>query len=96
MTPVLREKRWMLLTTTGHHSWVGRATDPSSEEITAFEATFHARGISGWLAACDGDYWCGNDISLMEVKPLNVPKTPFSAARDAFLRLRDDVLRSAG
>lgn len=85
----------MLLTESGRHSWAGRASDPSPEEITRFEQDLHTKSLSGWLCILEGDYWSGGDITLLEVKPLNDPTTPFPEAKASFLRLRATAIRLA-
>lgn len=52
-----REKRWAVITSDGSHSWLGRHTDPTEEEITRAADQLAAQGLTGWLAVTEGVYY---------------------------------------
>ena len=83
-----RERRWIVLEADGRHTTLGRATDPTEEEVTAVEAALRRAGMGGYLAVSEGDYWSSAPMSVLEVRPLNRPETPFDAAVAAFLARR--------
>ena len=43
------ERRWIVLGTDGRYVTLGRASDPSEEEIRRAETSLRAQGLSGWL-----------------------------------------------
>jgi hypothetical protein len=90
-----RERRWLLLAETGDHSWLGRASCPSENEIIAAEASLSRVGIGGFLAVSEGDYWSRRPMSLLEVRRLNGTGTSFDTAVKAFLAKRRMALESA-
>jgi hypothetical protein len=83
-----RERRWLLLAEDGAHSWLGRATDPTDEEIASAEEALARAGTGGFLAVSEGDYWSAAPMSLMQVRQLNGPGASFEAAVSAFLARR--------
>jgi hypothetical protein len=44
------DRRWVLMTDEGSMSTLGRATDPTEEEIAKVEEMLAAQDIGGWLA----------------------------------------------
>ena len=44
----------MLLAEDGRHSWLGRATDPTAEEIASLEDQLTGLNLGGWIAVVDG------------------------------------------
>ena len=51
-----RERRWIILADAGRHVSVGRATDPTGDEILTAEEALAAQAHGGWLAVMKGDY----------------------------------------
>jgi hypothetical protein len=90
-----RERRWLLLAETGDHSWLGRASDPSEDEIGAAEASLRRVGTGGFLAVSEGDYWSRGPMSLLEVRRLNGPGASFDVAVAAFMGKRRMAVESA-
>ena len=81
----MRERRWAVLGEDGRHVWLGRATDPSAEEVDASEDGLRRAGLAGWLVVTEGDYWSARSpMSLHEVRPLASPSIPFTQAVVAF------------
>jgi hypothetical protein len=95
MDGATRERRWLLLAETEDHSWLGRATDPSEDEIGAAEASLCRVGAGGFLAVSEGDYWSRGPMSLLEVRRLNGPGASFEAAVAAFLSKRKAAVEQA-
>ena len=81
-----RERRWIVLSTDGRFSTLGRATDPSEQMIASAEAELRRHGLSGWLAVMQGNPYAGDAPRLMEVRPLAGPVTPFNEAAEACVR----------
>lgn len=44
-----REKRWLVITETGHHGTISRMTDPTTEQIANIADTLVKQGIAAWL-----------------------------------------------
>jgi hypothetical protein len=91
-----RERRWLLLAEDGAHSWLGRATDPTEEEIAASEEALARAGTGGFLAVSEGDYWSVEPMSLLRVRDLNRPGASFDAAASAFMARRRAAVDGAG
>lgn len=91
-----RERRWLLLAETGDHSWIGRHSDPTNDEIGAAEASLRGVGVGGFLAVSEGDYWSGGPLSLLEVRSLNCPSVSFESAVAKFLAKRRVVVGRGG
>jgi hypothetical protein len=80
-----REKRWAVIGEDGRHVWLGRASDPSEDEIARAEAALAQGGLAGFLAIVEGDYWSrGASLGFVMVRPLAGPTAPFEAATGAF------------
>lgn len=90
-----RERRWMLLTEGGDHTWLGRHSDPTEDEIGAAEAALRRAGTGGWLAIGEGDYWSRGPYALLEVRRLNSPSASFDAGMSAFLARRRTAVDEA-
>ncbi len=78
-----REKRWAIITQDGRHSWLGRHTDPSEEELTRTTAALAQQGLSGWLAVTEGVYYSHGKLTVMMVRPLH-GQAEWEAALAAF------------
>ncbi len=63
-----REKRWLVIAEDGRHSTLGRATDPSLEEIARAGASLDAVDLAGWLVVSEGGYYQKSSISLLLVR----------------------------
>lgn len=87
------EVRWMLLAEDGRYGWVGRHTDPSEDEIAAFEASMRERGTPGWLAVHRGDFWDRRSTpELVMVRPMAAPTLPWEVGVETFLARRNAYL----
>ena len=78
----------MLLAEDGRHSWLGRETDPTAEEIASLQGQLRQAGLGGWIAVVDGRYWRDDDLQLLEVRKLGEPGHTWEQAVAVFLRLR--------
>lgn len=87
------ERRWLVLASDGRHVTVGRATDPSPEEIDAAADALGRQGLGGWLAVSEGAYFGDGPIRLMMVRPLVAPTSSWEEALAAFLKWRDAANR---
>ena len=92
MEAVGLETRWVILGTDGRHVTMGRHTDPSPDEVARAEAGLAAQGLAGWLAVMKGGYYTSPEPSLMMVRPLCNPQTPFAEAVAAFQAARKATL----
>ena len=81
-----KERRWIVLGTDGRYVTLGRASDPSAEEVRGAEEALRAQGLAGWLAVMEGNPYVGTPPSLMEVRPLAAPAVPFAEAAAACVR----------
>jgi hypothetical protein len=80
-----RERRWLLLVQDGSHSWLGRTSDPSEDEITAAGAALERAGVGGYLAVSEGDYWSEGELSVLWVRDLaGASEEDFQGAVEAF------------
>lgn len=78
-----RERRWIILSTDGRYATLGRASDPSEEEVRGAENALQSQGLAGWLAIMEGNPHVGAIPNIMEVRPLARPTTSFEAASTA-------------
>ena len=80
----------------GRHSWLGRNSDPSPEELRDLEASLRAREERAFLSILDGDYWSeASELTLFLVRPLGgTPEADWEMARQAFLSARSEKLKS--
>jgi hypothetical protein len=92
-----RECRWVVLGTDGRYVTLGRASDPSEEEVRGAETALRAQSLSGWLAIMQGNPYDGTLPHLIEVRPLAAPAVPFAEAAAACVRqIREDRAALAG
>ncbi|EFH10731.1 hypothetical protein HMPREF0731_3047 [Pseudoroseomonas cervicalis ATCC 49957] len=77
------ERRWIILGEDGRYITLGRASDPSEQEISETETALLARGLSGWLAVMQGNPYVGAKPRLMQVRALGEAKTAFDDAAHA-------------
>lgn len=81
-----RERRWVVLGTDGRYVTLGRASDPSEEEVRAAEDALRAQGLAGWLAVMEGNPYVGVVPKIMQVKPLAEPTVAFEDASATCVR----------
>ncbi len=87
------DRRWVVLTEDGRYGTMGRAGDPSEEEIREIEKQLRGQGLAGWLAIMSGSAYAPELPILFEVRPLASPTKTFSEASVACLaniRVRRD------
>jgi hypothetical protein len=72
MDNLSKEKRWLVIIEDGRHSTLGRATDPTSEEIDRAAAGLDASGLAGWLAVSEGTYYRENPVKLLLVRRITM------------------------
>ena len=81
------DRRWIILADDGRYVTLGRATDPTSDEIAAAEARLKSAGKTGYLAILGGSAYAPNPPDALLVRPLcNAAREGFEAAREAFRR----------
>lgn len=78
-----KERRWIVLGTDGRYVTLGRASDPSEEEVRGAEEALRTQGLAGWLAVMEGNPYVGAVPRLMEVRALAGPAVPFTEAAAA-------------
>lgn len=89
--PGKRERRWLVIASDGRHSTLGRATDPSPEELDRIAGSLCGMGLAGWLVVSEGWYYRPEPMQLLVVRQLaelegatwEAAKTAFMAAREA-------------
>jgi hypothetical protein len=81
-----QERRWIALGEDGRYVTLGRASDPTEEEIANVEAALIAQGLAGWLAIMQGNPYVGALPRLMEVRQLGEPKRAFDEAAAACVK----------
>jgi len=87
-----REKRWAVIISDGRHSWLGRHTDPTEEEITHTADQLSAQGLTGWLAVTEGVYYePTHQMTALMVHPLS-GDGDWEAAWAAFVARRAEVI----
>lgn len=74
------ERRWIVVAEDGRYITLGRASDPSEEEILEAERGLMAQGRAGWLAIMQGNPYVGATPQLMEVRSLGAPRVDFAGA----------------
>lgn len=77
------ERRWIVLGEDGRYVTLGRASDPTEQEISHTEDALLAQGLAGWLAVMQGNPYVGAVPRLMEVRVLGKPTVPFDTAANA-------------
>lgn len=78
-----RERRWVVILPDGRYATLGRASDPTDDEILRVEQRLRAQGLVGWLAVMEGNPHVGSAPQLLEVRPLADPETSFADAAAA-------------
>ncbi len=81
-----RERCWIVLGTDGRFVTLGRASDPSEDEVREAEEALRVRGLAGWLAVMEGNPYVGALPRLLEVRALANPSVGFAEASAACVR----------
>ena len=76
------DRRWVLLTESGQYATLGRASDPSEDDIRRAEDGLRARGQSGWLTVMSGTEYGDDDEvpDFIEIRRLAEPSVTFTHA----------------
>jgi hypothetical protein len=83
------ERRWLVVGSDGRHVTLGRASDPTPNELARAEEALRGQGLAGWLVVSSGDYWGSRPLELLMVRPLTeLPGATWEAAKEAFLATR--------
>jgi hypothetical protein len=88
------ERRWAIIASDGRHSWLGRHSDPTPEELETLTARLHAQGAVTWLAVTEGVYYSTDTLSILIVGPLTGSGDP-AAAIQAFQEMRRQNLEKS-
>lgn len=78
------DRRWVVLAEDGRFSTLGRASDPSEQDILQAEEGLKAQGLGGWLTVMSGSPYGDIIPSFIEVQPLAGPSATFADAVAAF------------
>ena len=72
------DRRWVVMTDDGAVSTLGRATDPTQEELARVEEMLAAQGVGGWLAIQSHSVYRGPPPpTFVEVRRLGRDGRPF-------------------
>ncbi len=91
-----RETRWIVLSTDGRHTTLGRHRDPDEDDITRAGAALAAAGLAGWLVVMKGGYYRSPRPELLMVKPLAGEPVDWEDATQAFEVIRQQAIRPTG
>ena len=84
------ERRWLVIASDGRHVTIGRATDPTPEDLEVAGEKLRCLGLAGWLTVSDGSYYGSGLLELLLVRPLSEqPGATWEEARAAFLAARE-------
>lgn len=83
-----RDRRWIILAEDGRFVTLGRAADPTEEEIAQAEVAMRAQGLAGWLAVMEVNRYTSAHLNLLEVRLLAAPTRAFAEAVAAFHQQR--------
>ncbi len=61
---------------------LGRASDPTEQDILDAEAALLRQGLGGWLAVMQGNPYVGTEPQLLEVRRLGEPSVEFRQAAE--------------
>ena len=88
-----RERRWVILGDDGRHVSIGRATDPSEDELARAADGLRAAGLGGWVAILEGSYYqTRGKISLMMVREIAPPASTWETAVTLFQTRRRQAI----
>ena len=79
------DRRWVIVSEDGRYTTIGRATDPTEEELRNAEDSMRRQGVAGWLAVMSGSAYGAELPSLMNVRPLASPVKSWADASAACL-----------
>lgn len=82
-----KERRWIVLGTDGRYVTLGRASDPTEDEVRSAEEGLRTQGLAGWLAVMEGNPYVGRVPRLMKVKALADPRESFEVASAACIKI---------
>jgi hypothetical protein len=77
------DRRWVVIGEDGRYLTLGRAVDPTEDELRDVERQLAAQRIGGWLAVMSSSPYGPVMPSLMMVRPLASPSRPWDAAEQA-------------
>jgi hypothetical protein len=77
------DHRWVVVGEDGRYVTLGRAVDPTEDELRAVEGQLAAQGIGGWLAVMSASPYGPVMPSLVMVRSLASPSRPWEAAERA-------------
>jgi hypothetical protein len=87
---MLRERRWLIVAHDGRHVTVGRATDPTDEEVERAGAALLDLGLGGWLVVMEGFYHRpGSEPHLLVVRQISPCSTTWEEAAGRFESIRN-------
>jgi hypothetical protein len=78
------DRRWIVLTEDGRYATLGRARDPSDDDVSQAEDSLRRQGAAGWLAVMSGSAYAPELPTVIEVRPLADPTRTFAEAAEAF------------
>ncbi len=78
------DRRWVVITEKGDVHTLGRARDPTDEEVAAAEGHLRAARIEGWIAIQSHSFHAPVPPTFLEVRTLGEPRATF---RDAVAAL---------
>jgi hypothetical protein len=88
-----RERRWLVIASDGRHVTLGRASDPSAEDLEQASEALRIQGLGGWLAVSEGQYYGRGKLELLMVRLLAEQSgATWEAALDAFHAARMNTL----
>lgn len=64
------DRRWVIITKDGRLSTLGRASDPTEQEIAQVENRLLADGLCGWLAIISGSAYATQRPEILLVRSL--------------------------
>lgn len=86
------ERRWAIISQDGRHTWLGRNSEPTADEIAKAEASLPAQGVPAWLTVVNGDYWSSEALEFLVVRAIAEARDAhWPLAKMAFLAARDDL-----
>jgi hypothetical protein len=75
------DRKWVILCEDGQKATLGRARDPSDDEVAQAEASMVREGLAGWLAIQSHSVQRGGPPpTYIEVRPLGSPTVSFDDA----------------
>jgi hypothetical protein len=77
------DRRWVVITPEGQVATVGRASDPSENELAALEQALLSRCKGGWLAIQSHSLYQASFPEFVEVRRLGEPAETFESAVQA-------------